>query len=100
MKCKMCGRKLHYQNWTECGVGIAEYHKSCDYCGYYEHWAYGYLRLVIGDKTYFEGKSNNTTMDNRDEVSLKDGCARFDKVIRKTRKYYKRVGRFVRGRVE
>lgn len=99
MKCKICGRKLHYQSWTECGVGMVEYHKSCDYCGYCEYWAYGYLELGTGSKIYFEGKSNNATMDNRDEVLLEGGYARFDDAIRKTRKYYKRVGRFVRGRV-
>lgn len=94
MNCKVCGNGLYTKRWHS-EFGIEEYIKRCDRCGFLEHWSYGYLELALGNKLYFYGSAHAYSSES-DKRELDLAEVKFKNAIKRTRKYYKRSGNFLR----
>ena len=52
IKCPRCGTECKETSYSEYGIGEVESHFKCEYCGYYEHFAYGKSREADDLNTY------------------------------------------------
>lgn len=89
-RCPLCNARLYTQTWSE-EQGIVETIEACrDLFGcnqYLEHWFYGTTKLRVGVwEAEFSGNSKEA----------ETYCEEFKRRIPKTRRYFKRVGKWVK----
>ncbi|QEK11663.1 hypothetical protein FQB35_04410 [Crassaminicella thermophila] len=97
MKCKVCGNELYTDSWSEYDFGTVETIERCDRCGFLEHWSYGRLLLALGGKCFYDGPAHGY-IGEEVKKELEEAYEKFERAIKRTRKYYKRSGKFRRSK--